>query len=122
MKPFLSFKLGILCLQLSYYFLSITMAASKKAKLDQDLTPSLQTLGKTVPGRRSTRRTYVSTTKATSLIDSRYWQWESMRTGVEYDSTGREVDYRSPTMESTWSWLLPELQSMILDMAYRNDH
>ena len=49
-------------------------------------------------------------------------QWQSMQTGVEYNANGMEVDYKSKTMDSAWSWLSAEIQTMILDMAYRNDH
>ena len=45
-----------------------------------------------------------------------------MQTSVEYDADGMEVDYRSDTVDSAWSWLMPEVQTMILGLSYQNEH
>ena len=99
---------------------------SKRTKLDDSLLPSTEALGKRNPGRRSTRQSYVSA--SCQPVDStvrNYWKWEGMRQGLLLDDEGNLIsaDFtRVNPKDSHWTRILPELRTMIMDMAARSLH
>ena len=85
--------------------LGLMLPAAKMAKVDPKLLPSKQSLGKRVPGRRSTRRSFVSAskTKQQGTLDPRQVRWMSMQTGMEHDENGMRFDHSTPQEQFPWN-------------------